>query len=118
MFADKNLTLGTPHSKEFPPVLDIFETSIFAISSAAADYTDFTQQINLDIEKESNFLKIITELRSELIMMMLGMFEHQRQIMDDMLRQSKFCNSEIKGFKTGIQHSLKRNMMIKAGEPC
>jgi len=70
--------------KRFLPALDIFENEVVAALSDVDKYIDETKPSSVDYKKERNFLHVLSDIRSELVMV-LYVLEQQKKVLKDMI---------------------------------
>jgi hypothetical protein len=71
-------------SKRFLPALDIFENEVVAALSDVDKYIDETKPSSIDYKKERNFLHVLSDIRSELVMV-LYVLEQQKKVLKDLM---------------------------------
>jgi Mg2+ and Co2+ transporter CorA len=97
LLADRIIAFGKPRDENVPLILDIYEETIFGLVSDVADYMEEDVTVP-NIGEETNFLKTVTQLRSELAMI-FEIFEQQKQIVDSFLLRSDFYDPKEQAFK-------------------
>jgi hypothetical protein len=70
--------------KRFLPALDIFENEVVAALSDVDKYIDETKPSSVDYKKERNFLHVLSDIRSELVMV-LYVLEQQKKVLKDLI---------------------------------
>jgi hypothetical protein len=68
----------------FLPALDIFENEVVAALSDVDKYIDETKPSSVDYKKERNFLHVLSDIRSELVMV-LYVLEQQKKVLKDLI---------------------------------
>ena len=69
---------------KFPAPLDVFETSVVSVLSDVNSYMKTTKPGEIDYHKEREFLHVLSDIRSELVMIQ-DILEQQKEVLDSLL---------------------------------
>jgi signal transduction histidine kinase len=71
-------------SERFLPILDIFKNEVVAALSDVDKYIDETKPSSVDYKKERNFLHVLSDIRSKLVIV-LYVLEQQKKVLKDLI---------------------------------
>lgn len=69
---------------KFPAPLDVFETSVVSVLSDVNSYMKTTKPAEIDYHKEREFLHVLSDIRSELVMIQ-DILEQQKEVLNSLL---------------------------------